>query len=1263
MSSTASPGRTQTRSGVYLFSQKVLSLGFWYTGNVQEMILQTAYGPDSQWFSMYTPQDWTQLASSIESAYTLLSDLLAKGQAQAGIEAYATYPNWLSSLYFDHRQAEKLRAERNMYLGYPCAVKRQGEYLVAAPLFLWPCRMEPSKERPNGWDLSIAADEIVLPHPYWLSQLADQNAGSTDSDPISWALSQGLRPATLGAMAQQLVEKANWQVVDTQPALTALPKPEDVVMTDCLEDGRVQLIWSALLGNWTPEFASAGSAAALNWREAAPAGSISAHGFSPVALDPCQAQAMAALKTQRHVLAWGGGGSGKTQLAMHLLVNALSNNKPSLLVAKDMAVLEQIRQQLAALGLDHLAFSLRDPQLDKPLLLAQLGALERRSSKSPDYNKQAFSQNIRKLQRQQERLDARFQAVRKRAFGGFSWSDTVGLYLAAARKQSKDQLATQLNPQSFDYSEAEYEMLHTAIQRARPLFEALGVMQHPLSTLNAGIFLHQEEAQSLHFIQSHASQFKEEALRLYSQFIRRSGQYADELQQHHERHYRELLAGLHHLEELLEDSTGEVGEELLKSSRPTLKLYGTFSAKFRDALDRQEQLWESYQQLQALHAQRSTFAFEWPSDAKLARKPAQLRELLVQFAEALENWRMALPGIIQEDGIRLNAKTALPELSVSKHIAEGEQKLENLVESINESGLFQLPLEAKMMTMPRRQKFLEELADKLDNILRNLDNYPAFYAWQRHWFSLPDKCRKVIHALVRIVPADWTAAFDSWYFFQCLNISYDPVPPPPTDSIERYAHRWQTLSELLPIQIRKDQELGRDEALKRLKPLQKEGLSSAQGLDAGWQSLMQKYGADLCRVFPIWLTTPTLAARLIGSSDDPHFDYIVVENAHQLSLTQGQSCLTLARQSLLLADVEQDGLLGTSLVREALQQGVVGVALRHQHRHSAGDIRALLKKTTPASGASAQQVYYTQLDGRYDVKSGTNEAEAQEILRLLNQIQELPQRTYPTVGVATFTRGQRDLILDYLLRIKRQRLVGVELIQQLERNGLGIYSLDELGGQQFDVLLVSGVWGATNLDGDLPAALNEYEQPQYRAQLMGLSSVYRKELHLVSSLSPQVLDSLLTLGHGGLQLLAGFFRYAACASRPAEASAMLALMRRSMGLNTDSLASPLLTEVASRVRSYFPEAEMAVGASWQDVNTPLLLTAEKQKPVVALADGFIAEESATDYHWEWRYTEKLRLAGVALHNISSQDWWKNPTAETVRLASTFRGLMAGEEEE
>ena len=233
----------------------------------------------------------------------------------------------------------------------------------------------------------------------------------------------------------------------------------------------------------------------------------------------------------------------------------------------------------------------------------------------------------------------------------------------------------------------------------------------------------------------------------------------------------------------------------------------------------------------------------------------------------------------------------------------------------------------------------------------------------------------------------------------------------------------------------------------------------------------------------------------------------------------------------------------------------------------------------------------------------------------------------------------------------------------MERNGLGIYCLDELGGQQFDVLLVSGVWGATNLDGDLPAALNEYEQPRFRALLMGLLSVYRKELHLVSSLSPQVLDSLLTLGHGGLQMLAGFVRYAACADRPAEASAMLALMRRSMGLNTDSLASPLLTEIASRVRSYFPEAEMAVGVSWQDVNTPLLLTAEKQKPVVALADGFIAEEPATDYYWEWRYTEKLRLAGVALHNISSQDWWKNPTAETVRLASTFRGLMAGEEEE
>lgn len=1221
------------------------------------MILQAKYGSVGFWEQDALFYDWIRLAGSQESAYRFLNDWLSGAGAQQLLSPSGEQAAWIESAYFQYRQSEKLRADRNLYIGYPFAVARRGDTLYAAPLFLWPCRLEPSRESAAGWEISIAESEPPMAHPFWLNTIL--NPGDTqENHPLQAALREGVRPAVLSKLAQTLGQLPQWEVNDTQAALAPLLQPEEV----CPEDGHAKLIWSAACGILSADLLLQQTPAAVNWRETAPAGSLPDHAYSHLPLDPYQAQAMAALRVQKHVLAHGSGGAGKTHLGAHLVANALSNGRSCLVLANDLAALESYRQHLAAVGLDGALFGLRSPQLDRQLLLTQLTAMERRTARQSDYNRQEFGLTVRRLQRLQERLDARYQAVRKRAFGGSSWSDTVGLYLAAAKKQNKDQLASQLNPQHFDYTESEYQTIRTAITQARPLFEALGIMQHPLSVLNAGIFLHQDMAQSLAFIESTSASFKEDALRLYNQLIRRSGQYTDELQQRHERHYRELLQHLHGLEELLEDSAGEVGEELLRSSKPTLKLYGAFSEKFREALNRQEQLQLGFEQLKQLHTQRGAFAFEWPADARAVRKPESMRELLKRFSESLDQWRNGLPAGIQDDAHRLNARTVLPELASGKYIAEAEQKLENLIDAINESGLFQLPLEAKMATMPRRQKFLEELADKLDNILRNLDNYEAFYYWQRHWFTLPDKCRKIIHALGRLPTSEWAIAFDSWYFFHCLNTTYDPVPPPPSDAVERYAQNWESLKAVLPAQTRKDREQSRDEALKRLKGIHKEPAPARWQDDAGWPELLARHGADLTQAFPIWVTTPALAQRLMSRSPEL-FDYLIIENAHQLSPETGTACLGLARQCLLLADSGQENLLPTSLVKEARRNGIASVYLNGLHRRAAGDVAGITRGMIVPEEDSG--IRYTQVDGRYNPAIDSNEAEAQEVVRLLNQIEETPQRTYPCVGVVTFTRGQRDLILSYLLRIKRQRLAGVELIQQLERNGLGVYCLDEIGGQTFDLLLVSGAYGPINLSGELPRAIEGFETPRHQALLMGLLGAYRRELHIISSLSAQALANLLAVGHGGLPLLAGFFQYAAAGGNADEARSVLAQLRKIInnGLGAHGASSPLLDEIVSRLESYFPGVSLATAAKWNGINAPLLLTASQQKPVIALADGFVAEGSTTDYYWEWQYIQKVRALGAAVQSVSSQDWWKNPTAETVRLAGAIRGLMAGVPEE
>ena len=86
-------------------------------------------------------------------------------------------------------------------------------------------------------------------------------------------------------------------------------------------------------------------------------------------------------------------------------------------------------------------------------------------------------------------------------------------------------------------------------------------------------------------------------------------------------------------------------------------------------------------------------------------------ENLEAFSVQLEQWRNDLPNLVQEEFVRLSQKTVHPHLDFKEQIKELEYALELFVEELNESGLYQLPKENKMLTIPKRQKYLEELKE------------------------------------------------------------------------------------------------------------------------------------------------------------------------------------------------------------------------------------------------------------------------------------------------------------------------------------------------------------------------------------------------------------------------------------------------------------------------------------------------------------------------------------------------------------------------
>lgn len=104
-------------------------------------------------------------------------------------------------------------------------------------------------------------------------------------------------------------------------------------------------------------------------------------------------------------------------------------------------------------------------------------------------------------------------------------------------------------------------------------------------------------------------------------------------------------------------------------------------------------------------------------------------------------------------------------------------------------------------------------------------------------------------------------------------------------------------------------------------------------------------------------------------------------------------------------------------------------------------------------------IEFFQVDGVFD--DHTNKEEADKVLEILQTIQPLKDGNYPSVGIATFNISQRN----YIKRKIAQEisLPGNEMfkekIQGLEAAGLFIKNLENIQGDERDIIILSTTYG------------------------------------------------------------------------------------------------------------------------------------------------------------------------------------------------------------
>ncbi len=547
-------------------------------------------------------------------------------------------------------------------------------------------------------------------------------------------------------------------------------------------------------------------------------------------------------------------GGGKTFLAAHLISRSLVAGRPVLVIAPDERRLEELHRELTSLALDDFVFRY-NASPEHRHRLAELFAHYRPGKptapaayRPPQLPAWQWRQQVR-----------RSRLIAQPVFDRYPASVVLGLLLEANRKGGELVLDDQVGADDFQFTGGEYFEMRDLLEQTQAIYRRLDLGLAGLENLHTGIFLHQTEAESQQFITEHLARFSAQANELYETYLKITARFEKEEAQRLARQELRLRAATDRVARAL-----AAWADVERTERGTLpawrwwfqRRWGRTARLRREAWQQVKKRW---QDLRRLHRELECFAV---TNWELPATAGAVQDRLDQYRAGLARWRARTPEWIRDELTRLNASTLHQDLlHLRPELRRAEQDSERLIASVNESGLYQLPLRADRLTSLRQRKFLEQLLEQFNHTQRHLNYYRDFYRWQRHWFGLPARLRRVTRRLLSLPAKDWPALFTSWYFEQCLRRSELPWPEayPADPSVVEALQAAERSHLALRPWVRKRAE--------RWKPV------ATESYKAFWRNRPR----GLLDRFPVWLTTPEGAAHLVLGN--VRFPDLIVENA------------------------------------------------------------------------------------------------------------------------------------------------------------------------------------------------------------------------------------------------------------------------------------------------------------------------------------------------------------------------------------------------
>lgn len=1045
-------------------------------------------------------------------------------------------------------------------------------------------------------------------------------------------------------------------------------------------------------------------------------GDMEEHTFQPISsvdTDPSQQGILNSLKASRNILIQGPPGTGKSQSLTAILVNALENQKKTIVVCEKRTALEVLHNALNEKGLNYQCVLLKDIVKDRRVAVDSVrDRVDNSSYRSYRYthSKESLDNLIEKSKNLIDSINKRHRKLGENLVGNRNWTQTVGKLLAEL-KDNSEEFNLELEKDTFNYESSELNNLLELIRKGEDLNKKFKPIKG-LSFLNSSKLIGDNPFIIEQKIKEDFLHYKKE----------------------HEAILKQILDYEQEFYAIRKDQLKQQENEINEVLNPLLKIFSKYSRK--------NEFYDTVKTRSLIYKTASIFSKEKKSIlndqlkvntefALLHRKTKESKDLaniihaqtiadkqlsLEKYKTAIEFNRNDFLKNIEDEYRAIDVLEPLANEFENELLISIKSRVTNLKAKIHQDDWCYVVIDFKNTSS--FENSIQQLIESKEEYFENEnDLFSIEFNWHQYYNSLSNQNKLVIDQLEK--KEDWRKTFLIFYLNEILVKSANmDLPTHENDHIELV----KSLSELEKEQIKYIKEYWFSKQIDATRAFDNKhpnlAVENLYNKRAGKRhkrlSLREIVKLDLdlfTTFFPIILTTPDVASNLFKGQNQ-YFDIVMFDEASQLKLEDNLPALLKGKQIIIAGDEHQmppsnyfskvfDGAIDDedefedeierikndisnslsdceSLLDFASELGFNKRHLdfhyrsRHPYLIDYSNYAFYNQRLKPLPNSFEYiPIKYVPVNGTYSDNS--NDAEAETVLSIIdNNISRLPDGEYPTVGVATFNINQRNLILGKInerRKFEKYRDFN-EKIVELEENGFFVKNLENIQGDERDVIILSTTYGI-NKEGKFAQRFGSINHQKGYKLLNVIVTRAKYKVYVCSSIPEDVfLDykkHLITEGSnnrkGALYAYLAYSKAVSEQDNDARISVLNTLgdnstKSTSIDNSNEDLESPFEEEVYETLIEHFSKENIIPQLKFAGFRIDMVYdTKHIGLPKIAIeCDGAAYHSSEEAYLHDTHRQKILEGHGFVFHRIWSTNWWRNPQKEIKKLVDFIKNI-------